>query len=307
MFRHRSFWIILLLTAIVWLVAAMSEDSDHALTVRVEWGGFDAARYVVVQADTLLPVSVNTNAFQAMSLQRTLNNKPYQLLVKSDTVMKVNSLLLDDIVKQTGMSGVKGISSPVETVGIKLTERQRKAYLPILRNVEFHYAGQRGLSGTPLVEPDTVWLYGDSASLARIPSVYTADTVVRYISDSGWYSLALEPVWEQYRGVRPSVDSLRVFLPVGKFVEKTVSVTVKPRCESSGSQLRVIPERVSVTLWTPVEDYDHLTADQVEAVVVYTPDVKEKELPVLITRFPSNMRIKHISPSSLQYVVIKKQ
>ena len=297
----------MLLTAFVWLMATMSEDSDHVLTVRVEWGGFDAARYVVSQADTVLPVTVNTNTFQALSFRRTLNNKPYRLQAKTDTVLKVNSLLLDDIVKQVGLSGVKAISSPVETLGIKFTERQSKAYLPVLRNVEFHYAGQRGLSGTPLVEPDTVWLYGDSVSLARIPSVYTADTVVRYVSDSGWYSLALEPVWEQYRGVRPSVDSLRVFLPVGKFVEKTVTVNVKPRCENTGSQLRVIPERVSVTLWTPVEDYDHLTADQVEAVVVYTPDVKEKELPVLITRFPSNMRIKHISPSSLQYVVIKKQ
>ena len=150
-------------------MATMSEDSDHVLTVRVEWGGFDAARYVVSQADTVLPVSVNTNTFQALSFRRTLNNKPYRLQAKTDTVLKVNSLLLDDIVKQVGLSGVKAISSPVETLGIKFTERQSKAYLPVLRNVEFHYAGQRGLSGTPLVEPDTVWLYGDSASLARIP------------------------------------------------------------------------------------------------------------------------------------------
>ena len=92
MFRHRSFWVILLLTAFVWLMATMSEDSDHVLTVRVEWGGFDAARYVVSQADTVLPVSVNTNTFQALSLRRTLNNKPYRLQVKTDTVLKVNSL-----------------------------------------------------------------------------------------------------------------------------------------------------------------------------------------------------------------------
>ena len=61
MFRHRSFWIILVITAIIWLIVTMSEHNDYPLSVRVEWVGYDTARYVVTHADTLLPLTIRSN------------------------------------------------------------------------------------------------------------------------------------------------------------------------------------------------------------------------------------------------------
>ena len=68
--------------------------------------------------------------------------------------------------------------------------------------------------------------------------------------------------------------------------------------------LRLIPARVSVTLWVPVKDYDFLSADQIEAVANYDPAQPSQELPVLVTRFPNNARVKQVSPASLQYVIL---
>ena len=66
MFRHRSFWIILVITAIVWLIATMSEHDDYPLQLHIEWVGYDTARHVVTHADTLLPLTIQSNCFLAI-------------------------------------------------------------------------------------------------------------------------------------------------------------------------------------------------------------------------------------------------
>lgn len=304
MFRSRSFWIILILTAIVWLMAVMSEHNDYPVNVRVQWTGIDTARYVVTRADTLLPVTINSNCFLAMSRHLSVRQRPYHISVSGDTVVKVNSALLDDMVKQLDFVGVHGITSSAESLSLSLTERTSKAFVPQLRHVDFYFVDQRGLSGAPVVQPDTVRLYGDPASLEKIKEISTLKYAIEGIRDSGWHVLPLDPVWRQYPDVRSSHDSVRVFIPVDRFVEKTVTVTVVPQCADSRYTLRLIPARVSVTLWVPVNDYDYLSADQIEAVVNYDPVQAPNELPVLVTRFPNNMRIKQVSPATLQYVIL---
>ena len=269
MFRRRSFWVILVLTAIVWLMAVMSEHDDYPVDVRVRWAGFDTARYVVTYADTLLPVTVNSNCFLAISRYYAVRQKPFVINVSGDSVVKVS-----------------------------------KGFVPQLRNADFYFVDQRALAGPPVVEPDTVWLYGDPAALDKIEEISTRSIAIEGIRDSGWYVLPLEPVWQQYPDVRSSHDSVRVFLPVDRFVEKTVTVTVVPKSADGRYTLRLIPARVSVTLWVPVNDYDLLSAGQVEAVVEYDPAQPDKDLPVLVTKFPNNARVKQVSPATLQYVIL---
>ena len=304
MFRRRPFWIILALTAFVWLIAVMSEHDDYPVNVRVQWAGVDTARYVVTRADTLLPVTINSNCFLAMSRYFTLRREPYVITISGDTVVKVNSALLDDMVRQFDFNGIHGVTSSVESIAISLTERRSKGFVPQLRHVDFYFVDQRGLSGSPVVQPDTVWLYGDPASLDKIKEVATLKYAIEGIRDSGWHVLPLDPVWRQYPDVRSSHDSVRVFLPVDRYAEKTVSVNVVPQSTDSRYTLRLIPARVNVTVWVPVGEYDYLSADQIEAVVNYDPARNDKELPVLVTRFPNNMRIKQVSPATLQYVIL---
>lgn len=304
MFRRRPFWIILVLTAFVWLIVAMSEHDDYPVNVRVQWTGVDTARYVVTHADTILPVTINSNCFLAISRYYSVRRKPYVITISGDTVVKVNSALLDDLVNQFDFNGTHGITSTVENLSVSFTERRSKGFVPQLRHVDFYFIDQKGLSGTPVVQPDTVWLYGDPASLDKINEVATLKYAIEGIRDSGWHVLPLDPVWRQYPDVRSSHDSVRVFLPVDRYAEKTVSVAVTPQTTDSRYTLRLIPARVNVTLWVPVSEYDYLSSDQIEAVVNYNPDQTASELPVLVTRFPNNMRIKQVSPASLQYVIL---
>lgn len=303
--KSRHFWIILILTAIVWFIVTMSEHDDYPIDVRIQWTGVDTSRYIVSHADTVLPVVVTSNCFNAIDRYMDVKDKHYVLHVSGDTVVKVNKALFEDINRQLGFSGTHGVSSPMEELHFATTERRSRAYVPQLRNVDFVFAGQVGLSGEPTIKPDTVWLYGDYSSLQHIPEVYTAPAAVANISDSGYYMLALEPVWEQFSDVRSSTDSVRIFVPAERYVETTVSVPVEFQSESGVHQVRLYPDHVNVTLWVPLHDYERVSESHFQAVVNYNPATTLTELPVYITRFPAQSRIKSVSPATISYVIIQ--
>lgn len=305
MLKSRSFWIILAFTAVVWVLVTMSEHADYPLEVRVEWTGYDTARYVVTYADTVLPVTINSNCFNAIARHRAVRHRTYSIAIQGDTTIRVSNALLDGLLQQMDFTGCHGISASVDELQFRLSERQRKAFVPELSGVEFHFAEQYGLSGTPRLEPDTVWLYGDSASLSKVSRVATQPSHIYGICDSGYCPLLIDTAWHRYSNLRCSHDTLRLFIPVERYVEKRVSVPVVFRCCDQQVRVRLYPERVMVSLWVPRSGYAELYDDMVEAMVEYDPAAPEQVLPVRITRFPSFARVKTVEPSTLQYVIIK--
>ena len=207
--------------------------------------------------------------------------------------------------RQFDFHGIHGVKCNVERLSLTLVERGRRGYVPQLRGVEFSFAEQCGLSGEPTLEPDTVWLYGDPAVLQRIPELATSPTHLTNLNDSCHIDLALDPVWLRYSDLHTSADSVRLFLPIDRYVEKTLNVPVRFQCGDNYLQVRLHPERVDITLWVPVKDYDNITSDMVHLAVDYTPGDNAQTLPVRATHFPAGTRVKQISPSAIQYVIIR--
>ena len=305
MFRHRSFWIILVITAIVWLIATMSEHDDYPLQLHIEWVGYDTARHVVTHADTLLPLTIQSNCFLAISRYHTAKQRPYKIAVKGDTIIKVGDALFDDILRQLNFHGTHGIKSNVESISLTLSERGRRGYVPRLQDVDFSFAEQCGLSGEPVIQPDTVWLYGDPAVLKQIPELVTSPARLANLNDSCSITLALDPVWQRYPDLHTSADSIQIFLPIDRYVEKTLTIPVRFQGGDNHLQVRLHPERADVTLWVPVREYDNINADMVHLAVDYTPGDNAQTLPVRATLFPAGTRVKQISPSAIQYVIIR--
>lgn len=304
--RYRQFWTILFFTAIAWLLYTMSEPDDFSLPVKVEWTGYDTARCVVSHADTLLPISVQVNGFQAFRLTRRIKRQPWVVSVSNDTSITVNADVFDLLSEIYSIPNSRRISSTVPALTLTLQQRQSKAFVPQLRNVEFRFDDQCGLSGEPRIEPDTVYLYGSSASLDKVGELFTSAAVVDHIADSGYYTLSLEPVWLNYRDLRPSTDVVRIYLPVQRYVLTTVSVPVDVQGIMGNQQAMLYPERVDVQVWAPESSYRDVQPSQFQAIVQYDPTNASLQLPVTLTRFPADVRVRTVTPASLQYVLIQR-
>lgn len=303
--RKHPFWIILLITTILWLCYSMSEEGDYKTQIPIQWTGIDTARYAVTYADSVLPVTIKSNCFQAIKRYFVLRQSYYSISVQGDTIINVAHPLFEDLTKQLNFVGISSMYSSKEVLRVEVDERIAKPFVPQLRGVEFNFDGQVGLSGEPRIEPDTVWLYGTASSLNKISQLSTAPTVLEHLSDSGYYTLTLDPVWKDYPDLRSSHDVIRIYLPVDQFTEIKLKVPVTLRSSSQLGRVRLYPEQVDVSLWVPRSDYNNISASQIEVVADYDAITNSQQIPVLVTRFPSNTRIKQVSPASIQYVIIK--
>lgn len=303
--RKHPFWIILLITTILWLCYSMSEEGDYKTQIPIQWTGIDTARYAVTYADTVLPVTIKSNCFQAIKRYFVLRQSYYSISVQGDTIINVAHPLFEDLTKQLNFVGISSMYSSKEVLRVEVDERIAKPFVPQLRGVEFNFDGQVGLSGEPRIEPDTVWLYGTASSLNKISQLSTAPTVLEHLSDSGYYTLTLDPVWKDYPDLRSSHDVIRIYLPVDQFTEIKLKVPVTLRSSSQLGRVRLYPDQVDVSLWVPRSDYNNISASQIEVVADYDAITNSQQIPVLVTRFPSNTRIKQVSPASIQYVIIK--
>lgn len=303
--RRHPFLISLCITAITWLLFTMSEHSDYPLELRVEWSGYDSARYAVVYADSVLPLMVNSDCFQAIDRHFSARNKSLVINVQGDTVIKVNSDLFSLISNQLMFKGSVSIRSKVDTIAFHVTERSSRAFVPQLRNVQFNFAPQYGLSGLPVMSPDTVWLYGDSLSLSKISDIFTAPDTINNIADSMSVALRLEPNWKDYRDIRSSAELVHIYLPVQRMAQLTLRVPVAFHGELGSRKVKLYPDHVNVTLWVPQQEYDNITSEHLHAVVEYDAATSSYELPVAVKNFPSCARIKQITPSTVQYVILQ--
>ena len=303
--RHRAFWIILLITFAVSVGNKLSEHQDYPFQLRIRWEGYDTARYAVVHADTLLPITINSNGFLAIKHHYKAPKVQYVIHAQGDTVVVVNKALLNDAIGQLQFVGVHGISSGVDHLTLKITPRAAKPFRPQLRDVKFLFERQHGLSGQPVLVPDTVWLFGSPKSLAKIDGLHTLPATLEALSDTLICTLPLDPVWQAYPDLRVSTPEVRILIPVERFSEKTISVPVRFLTHDEHIRTRLYPDRVDVTFWVSEQNYDRLLPDMVQAVVEYDAADAQPTLPVRITTFPTFAHIKSVTPSQLKYVVIQ--
>lgn len=300
----KQFLVILCLTALVWLGVSISEPTEFPLRAKIEMVGYDTVRYAVLRADTAVTLRVETEGYRAILYGLRHKQTTLQVPVEGDAShYSVPATVLYDIL-QDQMSGIKSVSSNIDSVRIVLAERCHRVYRPSLDRVSFSFAEQYGLYGQPKVSPDEVILYGPEEALAAIDELPVAKASVDDIKASGSFTLALEPVWKQYADVHPSCSEVSVYVPVETYVEREWRVPIKVLGADTNVELRLYPDEAMVHVWVAKRDM-HRTPE-FEVAIDYSDVVAHKEpLSPRLVSFPSYVRARSVEPKEVQCVIIK--
>ena len=283
----------------------MTEENSYDAVVRIEWTGFDTARYAIVEADTVLRVSIISSGFNAIDRDNHLKRVRYKIYATSDTTVFFSDCVKDMPV-QLGLTGVREISSRQETVTLRLAPRTSRAFKPRLNGLQLSFAEPYGLAGEPQIEPDTVWLYGSEQSLEQVSCVETQPTQLMEIKGTNTYKLPLVPVWSQYTDLHPSTSYISVTIPTAVYSEKVFTLPINIE-GSDEDHIKIYPEQATVTLWVADQLNNHIASDMISLAVEYdsTSRMSDK-LTIRAVSFPSYVRIKRIEPVDVSYIVIKK-
>lgn len=312
--QSRAFIYAIIAITIVWVVTAMAEEKRFRESYTVAYDNIDTAQYAILHRDSTLTIDVTSNGFQAFSRGREHNKTIHFDLAKLLELHKGDSSFsltlptnecLDIIKSQLDMRGVTEVSLINEQLRLQLALRERKAFVPDISRVTFNFDKMAGLNGEPRVTPDSVYLYGSHESLSKIDCIAAKEQSINNISASGEYRITLEENWKKYSDLRISNNDIRLYIPVEKFVEKNITLPVTLTDKSGNAQWNLYPANVSVNLLVPESKAE--TIDLTKCVV--TASVKECNDNLLtpqLTKFPSCVRLKSISPEKVQYIIIEQ-
>lgn len=319
----RTFLVILGVTVLVWLAVAMSESHEYTLHVKVQTGGYDAKRYAVVQSDTLLSVQVRSTGFNAFfhSLRREPTTVAFDIhheavhrysrhrdgMVDLYRTVAVADLA-SQISEQLSSYGMQFVGSGKDSLLLVLNERSSRVFVPDLGELRINFSDGYGLYGEPVVTPGEVTLYGPRDVLDSIDRIGIRSTELNEVCESGTYRVALDETWRARGDIFASTDELTITIPVKRFIERhfTVPVTVVDNDLSAVQDLRLYPDRVELNVWVAQEDLSSVSADRFQVTANYA-DIQSglQHLKLCVNRFPRNVRIRSVSPSEIEYVIIK--
>lgn len=313
--RYRSFFVILAIMTLVWFVMDMSERRTYQTSVSVVYVGIDTARYAIVQMDGTLPLTVESDGFTALLNHWLWRKKPLEIdlshMLKHRPVRGETRLsaATADLAKQlqSHLSPVEGslIAFGMDSLSVTISERKGKAYKPHLRGVTFSFNDGYGLSGSPMLAPDSVYLYGSERSLNAIEAIYTKAARVPVADSGGTYRLELDPVWREYPDLRVSQTSVTLYVPAEPYVEARYSLPVSFESGDSAMRVKLYPDNVIVTAWVPRGSSAATSQIAMKAVVRRDAASSQNGLPVSITNFPTDVQIKSVEPDRVQYVILK--
>lgn len=298
----KHFLVILGLTVLVWLGVSMSDEHEYPMQVQVQFAGYDTVRYAVVRADTAVEVKARMEGFNALWGSLHHRNPSVRVVLPRGRRAVAMSEITDQL--RRSIAGAKQVSSNTDSLRIVLAARASREYQPRLDAVDFTFTEQYGLCGEPQVQPATVVLYGPQEDLDRIETLPVAAATIRNVDRSGSYRLPLEPVWERFADVHPSVREVVVNVPVEAYVEKEYKVPVTVEGQDSTVTLRLYPEVATVRAWVPQRDIareaDIRVSIDYEEVINGNGQVSPR-----LVRFPVTMRPRSVEPREMQCVVIK--
>ncbi|MBR6292549.1 MAG: hypothetical protein IKR33_07090 [Bacteroidales bacterium] len=302
----KQFFVILGLTALVWLGVSISEEREFPLNVNVEILGYDTVKYAVLQSDTMLHLQVEMAGFNAAAVS-LLNIKPTVSVEMNDEGLYRTVALADvadNLRQQLSPLGVRRVIGGRDSLRLQLAERSHRTYRVLIDSVDFSFSEQHGLYGEPRISPAYVTLYGADSVLASISELQVAHTVIDGISQSSTYVLPLAPVWKQIGDVRTTAKNVEVYVPVEAYVEREYTAPVEVIGADSTVRMRVYPDVVKVRVWVAKRDLER--APEFRVAIDYADVLagKERMSPRLI-QFPSWVRPRSVEPSEVHCVIIK--
>ena len=311
--KIKPFLMCLFITIVFWMVQTLSDTYEYEKIYPIEFNGYDTQKFAFIFSDTAMVVSVKSTGFQYFSDLFTKNGKINFEVADNDYYEskgnRVYAISLKDnkdrIREQIAFLRQKETQFPIDTIRLVLAKRATKKVKPIVKDVTFEFAPQYGLYGHPMIYPDSIEIYGSEKTLENITFIPTRKQIVKNISNTGLYKLRLQSLLEKYPDLQLSTEYINIHLPIEKYTEMTMTIPLNFKTEDTSMHARLYPENVEVVLDVALKDYKNITKEMFEAEVIYDNDVTKSMLPVLLSRFPSNVRVKQIKPEQVQYVIIK--
>lgn len=296
-----------LLAMVIWFVNALSKQYTTTVEKPIIYKGLPAS---IISAD--LPQKLNAEitgrGFDLM--QFNFRNNIHSLIIDFDKLPAAafagnpNAINTAQLLRLHGADTKNPITiihvSP-EIIQFHYSGIHSKK-IPVKAHLNFSFKKQYAPSGPIVIQPDSIYISGDSAEIVSVREAETVPADFNLLDKTLFHSVKLKPASNK---ISYSADKIWVYLKVEPFTEGSVTVPISI-INAGMKQITLIPDYVTVNYHVPLSLYKTIRADQFDAAARLTNTFANNKLKIKISKKPAAVTNVSFSPEEVDFFIKQK-
>jgi YbbR domain-containing protein len=302
-----------LISAVFWLLIALSHDYSATLTFPVRYLNLPGKKVILNELPAKIKLTVKTTGFRILSYDFRKTKQPIEVDVMSkfdaneefrgDGLTIPTRTFSTDFNKQIG-NEMEILSFQPDSIVFLFSDKSSRK-VPVKADLDLSFAAQYDTSSSPYTTPDSVVVSGPPSVLRNLKSVSTVRVSLKGLRSA----VRKEAALVSNRLLNYSDQKVTVSIPVEKFTEGMVEITVHPLNVKQGFALKTFPEKVKVRYQVALSKYNSVNPSMFDAVVdaaALSAGEHPDKLTVNIQTSPGFIRSLILEPEKVDYIIRKQ-
>lgn len=299
------FFVCLIFAMGAWLFFALSNRYVYQARTVVRFVDFPQNKaFHLLQSDTV-KLQIEGTGWQLLFSK--LRISPQSVNINLRQLNKQSFISLSDqldYINRQFASSQKVVYVQPDTLYFDFSSRAIKK-VPIKLTYKMQFLKQYGIADSIRLSPAYVTLTGPLKELALIDSWVTDTLKLTGVNKNINTRIALKRPFQANINIYPSTADVRI--RIEEFTEKSVEIPITVLNNRDFSTIKVLPDKVKITLMTALNNYAKIDRNYFEATIDMD-QWREKaynQLPVKLTRFPEFCTLVRIEPQNVDFIIQK--
>ncbi len=301
--RLSLFFICLVLAIGAWLFFALSNRYNYQARTVLRYVHFPENKaFHPLQSDTVT-LQIEGTGWQLLFSR--LRISPESIDVDLKDLSKQTFINLSDqlgYINRQFSSTQKIVYIQPDTLYFDFSSRVVKK-VPIVLLHDLQFLKQYGISDSIKINPAYVTITGPVEDLRSI-TVWKTDTLkLKNVSGDISQKVAMKQPLKANINIYPSLADIKI--RVEEFTEKTVEVPIKILNNHNYNDIKLLPDKVRITMMVSLGEYALIDRDFFEVSVDLDKWANQsyKQLPVKLDRFPEFCKLIRIEPQNVDFII----
>ena len=302
-----TFTICLSVASLLWVVHALNVNYRYSLSVPVQFLNLPTNKLIVGDLPEKLQIDIKASGLKLLLI--SFRNIVNQLTIDFNS-LKTNAKSQAYSISNGNFNLKSVINFDVEILKIRpdtlffSLNKGNSKLVPVKANMVLNYSSGYSITSKPTVTPAYINVTGDSLALLQLDTVYTQVLNLKDVHQNYSSTVALK---KTISAVNYTAKEVQVSFEVDRLTEATLKIPIQIQNKTTKETIKLMPEYVTISYLVAMKEYDHIDANSFKATVNYNfIKLKQKTLPVEISRIPSEVKVLKVEPANISYLIYKQ-
>lgn len=302
-----TFTICLSVASLLWVVHALNVNYRYSLSVPVQFLNLPTNKLIVGDLPEKLQIDIKASGLKLLLI--SFRNNVNQLTIDFNS-LKTNAKSQAYSISNGNFNLKSVINFDVEILKIRpdtlffSLNKGNSKLVPVKANMLLNYSSGYSITSKPTVTPAYINVTGDSLALLQLDTVYTQVLNLKDVHQNYSSTVALKKTTS---AVNYTTKEVQVSFEVDRLTEATLKIPIQIQNKTTKETIKLMPEYVTISYLVAMKEYDHIDANSFKATVNYNfIKLKQKTLPVEISRIPSEVKVLKVEPANISYLIYKQ-